>query len=295
MDVELEHFKSNINLVEFASVHAFTELDKRRSSKACTVLRNGNVKIGVSRDKDNHWIFYNFEKENGGSIVDFVMEMNSCNLGVARRYLRSYVGKSITSPIVEYFKNPQSSSFDTRKVSIEFAKLLDIETNNRFLLSRKILNVTISHERFSSSIFTDKNNNAVFPHKNENGITGLEKRNTNFWGFSEGGQRSLWFSRSQPEDNKLIFFESGLDALSYFQIKDDGKSQYFSIGGQISDSQILLIGKVLEKNHGKKILLGFDNDKGGHNFVRKIQETFLNTNFQIDIPLKEGQDWNDCL
>lgn len=295
MDVELEHFKTNINLVEFASIHSFSELDKRRSSRACTVLRNGSEKIGVSRDKDNHWVFYNFDKEDGGSIIDFVMEMNNCNLGVARRYLRSYVGKSITSPIVEYFKNPKSSSFDLRKVSIEFAKLLDIEGNNRFLLSRKISPETVMDVRFAASIFTDKHNNVVFPHKNENGITGLEKRNTNFWGFNEGGQRSLWFSRSKQEDSRLAFFESGIDGLSYFQTKDDEKTQYFSIGGQLSDIQIQLIGKVVEKNKEKEFILAFDNDKGGHSFVRKIQESFQDTKFQIDIPLKEGQDWNDCL
>ncbi|KJS02658.1 MAG: hypothetical protein VR65_04805 [Desulfobulbaceae bacterium BRH_c16a] len=295
MDVELEHFKTNINLVEFASIHSFSELDKRRSSRACTVLRNGSEKIGVSRDKDNHWVFYNFDKEDGGSIIDFVMDRNSCNLGVARRYLRSYVGKSITSPIVEYFKNPKSSSFDLRKVSIEFAKLLDIESNNRFLLSRKISPETVLDGRFAASIFTDKHNNVVFPHKNENGITGLEKRNTNFWGFNEGGQRSLWFSRSKQEDSRLAFFESGLDGLSYFQIKDDEKTQYFSIGGQLSDIQIQLIGKVIEKNKEKEFILAFDNDRGGHSFVRKIQESFQYTKFQIDIPPKEGQDWNDCL
>jgi len=149
--------------------------------------------------------------------------------------------------------------------------------------------------RFAASIFTDKHNNVVFPHKNENGITGLEKRNTNFWGFNEGGQRSLWFSRSKQEDSRLAFFESGLDGLSYFQIKDDEKTQYFSIGGQLSDIQIQLIGKVVEKNKKKEFILAFDNDKGGHSFVRKIQESFQDTKFQIDIPLKEGQDWNDCL
>lgn len=295
MDVELEHFKANINLVEFASIHSFSELDKRRSSRACTVLRNGSEKIGVSRDKDNHWVFYNFDREDGGSIIDFVMYINNCNLGVARRYLRSYVGKIITSPIVEYFKTPKASSFDLRKVSIEFAKLSDIVADNRFLLSRKISSETITDGRFSSSIFTDKNNNVVFPHKNENGVTGLEKRNTKFWGFNEGGQRSLWFSRSRQEDKRLVFFESGLDALSYFQIKDDGKSQYFSIGGQLSDNQIQLIGKVLEKNQEKEFILGFDNDQGGHNYVRKLKESFQNKKFQLDVPLKEGQDWNDCL
>ena len=91
MDVELEHFKDNINLVGFAATHGFSELDKRRSSRACTVLRGGSEKIGISRDKDNHWVFYNFDKESGGSVIDFVMEINNCNLGAARRYLRSFV------------------------------------------------------------------------------------------------------------------------------------------------------------------------------------------------------------
>ena len=130
MDVELEHFKANINLVEFASIHAYSELDKRRSSRACTVLRNGSEKIGVSRDKDNHWVFYNFDKEDGGSIIDFVMYINNCNLGVARRYLRSYVGK--TSP-------PLSSSI----LKLQRQAVLTFEKFQLSLRNFQILSLTI--------------------------------------------------------------------------------------------------------------------------------------------------------
>jgi hypothetical protein len=58
MDEELERFKLDINLAEFAAAYGFP-LDRRESWKGGAVMRHDNGdKIIVSRDAaDRHWIY----------------------------------------------------------------------------------------------------------------------------------------------------------------------------------------------------------------------------------------------
>ena len=300
MDLELERFKSEINLVEFAASLGFTALDVPKSSKACTILRGDAGKIGISRDTDDHWVFFSFSEEEGGSIIDLVMKNRTCNLGQARTFLRPWIGEKSGNKkneirISEQFRNPVRSSADRRKVALEFAKVEPVEKEQIFLESRKIIKATYLNSRFEGSIYQDQFKNAVFPHQDPEGISGLEKRNKKFWSFSEGGKKALWFSRSSRFDKKLVFCESAIDSLSYFQLKDDGISQYFSLGGQMSDEQVELIGVVVKKQPGKEPVLAFDNDENGLKYIDRIQATFPEISFSEDLPVGQGDDWNDCL
>lgn len=292
---ELEKFKSEINLVEFAISLGFSVLDATKSSKACTVLRGELGKIGISRDNDNHWVFYNFNMDSGGSIIDLIMQNKGCNLGAARKILRPWIGKKSENSYLELYKNPRRSSADRRKVALEFARVEPLKMVHVFLESREIESKIYLDKRFNGSIFQDKRNNVVFPHYDQDGISGLEKRNRNFWSFSEGGKKKLWFSRSTPSDERLVFSESAIDSLSYFQLKDDGVSQYFSIGGEMSDEQIELIGVVLNKNPHKKAVLAVDNDQTGLKYIDKLQEAHPQVPFVVDVPTQTDNDWNDCL
>jgi len=73
---ELERFKKEISLMEYAPIYDYTELDRNQSSRTCVVLRRqaDDGKIGVSRGHDGHWVYYDFRRGKGGSILDFVMQ-----------------------------------------------------------------------------------------------------------------------------------------------------------------------------------------------------------------------------
>ena len=79
MDEELERFKRNIGLHEYAASLGY-EMDRKESSKREIVMRKGGDKIAVRLDVDGHHVYYCFrdEKDNG-TILDFVMSRQGKN------------------------------------------------------------------------------------------------------------------------------------------------------------------------------------------------------------------------
>jgi len=145
-------------------------------------------------------------------------------------------------------------------------------------------------------IYSDDDGNAIFPHYDHDGISGFSIINRNYKGFSESGEKGFWFSNYSADDNRIVICESVIDALSYHQLKGDDFSCYFSIDGQLSQKQLLLIDSLVSKNRNKKIVLAFDNDHAGRKYVSQIQRRKNNANnITPDLPEKDEQDWNDVL
>ena len=99
----------------------------------------------------------------------------------------------------------------------------------------------LASERFAGCIRTDSRGNAVFPHFDGEGLCGFEIKNKGFTGFSTGGAKGLFMSNIEPGDNRLVFCESGIDALSYAALFPDERTRYASIGGKPSPMQRELI------------------------------------------------------
>jgi hypothetical protein len=294
---ELETFKRSINLVDFVAFHGFSEIDRLKSSRACTVLRRGGEKIGISQDSNNnHWLYFDIRKEKGGTIIDFLQSETNYNLGEIRRELRSWSGSPAKGLELSTYRLPVTSDPDRLKVTAEYGKCEKVNRSHPFLESRGIKPATYLSNRFSDSLFWDHFNNIVFPHYDTEGLCGLEKRNNKFWGFSDQGKKGMWFSRSRPEDRRFVFCESGIDALSYFQLKDDNVTRYFSLCGNLSDDvQIPLLKVLIAGYPDTDFILAFDNDQGGRKMIKKIETTFPEKSFFVDLPSTEGDDWNDML
>jgi hypothetical protein len=90
MDEELERFKCDIKLHEYAASLAY-EIDQHESSKREIVMRRGGDKISVRRDIDGHYVYYSFRDENDhGTILDFIKARLGKTLGGARVVLRPF-------------------------------------------------------------------------------------------------------------------------------------------------------------------------------------------------------------
>ena len=90
--------------------------------------------------------------------------------------------------------------------------------------------------RFAGRIYTDRFYNAIFPHRDRNGICGFEIRNYHFKGFTKAG-KGLWYSNALPEDTTLIVCEGAIDALSYHTLHRPEQARYFSIAGEMNPMQ----------------------------------------------------------
>src|ERR1022692_4958391 len=106
-DDELDRFKRDIHLVQFAVDRYGYVRDRRESSRACHVLRHekSDDKIVVRQSPDGHWTYFSVrDGRDNGTIIDFLQERGTRGLRDVREELRRYLG----SPRPE-FEPPQAT------------------------------------------------------------------------------------------------------------------------------------------------------------------------------------------
>ncbi len=298
---ELDQFKTKINLVDYAQNNGYQQ-DKNKSSINCIVLKDSQGdKILVGLDKtDNHYFYYSLTTETDkGSIIDFIQKRKNLNLGEVRKELRPWINNNY-SPT---YKSTNKSSIkltptskDKFQIVAQFESFQTIN-NHPYLNQRGINQDTINNPRFKGTIYFDSRNNAIFPHRDREGVCGYETRNQNFKGFSNGGTKGLWVSNSSSKDEKLVICESPLDCLSYHQLFPDDHTRYFATSGTLSQKQKDLLRTAFEKFDQKKgeIIIATDKDIGGEEIAHKLKEIAPKTAQVFRHVPKYQKDWNETL
>ncbi|MEA1990567.1 MAG: toprim domain-containing protein [Pseudomonadota bacterium] len=267
-DQELERFKTDINLVDYAQSLGF-EVVKKESTKKSIKLKNGSDTLIISTDTDGHGIYFNAQSNKSGSIIDLVQEFKNLNLGQVRKELRPFIGRDANARIEQdhYTPKPLKSTKDQVLVANEFAKTEPLLTHP-YLSERGITESTQSNPKFQGKFRIDDRQNVIFPHFKGGEVVGFEKKNTDFTGFSSGGEKSVWYSNGLMQADKVVIVESAIDAMSFEQLHGKGKNYgYISIGGQPRDEQL----QVLAKLDPSKLILGLDNDEGGESIKTQIE------------------------
>lgn len=298
---ELDQFKTKINLVNYAQNNGY-QLDQNKSSINCIVLKdNQGDKILVGLDKtDNHYFYYSLTTETDkGSIIDFIQKRKNLNLGEVRKELRPWINNNY-SPT---YKSTNKSSIkltptskDKYQIVAQFESFQTIN-NHPYLNQRGINQDTIKNPRFKGTIYLDSRQNAIFSHRDREGVCGYELRNHNFKGFSNGGTKGLWVSNSSSKDEKLVICESPLDCLSYHQLFPDDHTRYFATSGTLSQKQKDLLRTAFEKFDQKKgeIIIATDKDIGGEEIAQKLKEIAPKTAQVFRHAPKYQKDWNEAL
>jgi hypothetical protein len=161
------------------------------------------------------------------------------------------------------------------------------ETVKSTLFAGKILQCQIGH--FS---------NIAFPYQEKIGdnYVGAEVRNHQFKRHLRGSLRSssVWVSNVPREVKRLIICESAIDCLSYFQLKGTMGDVYISIGGSITNGQLLTIFNMVKQiplDATFRVVIAVDHDKMGKEYTKKILAAIPDA--IVDYP--EGKDYNEEL
>ena len=94
------------------------------------------------------------------------------------------------------------------------------------------------------------------------GMCGYEIKNTGFTGFSPGGSKGLWCSRTTEEDDTLVIGEAAIDLLSFAALHPSETSRYVSTGGALNPSQPELIRRAVTKlPEGAKVILAMERGR----------------------------------
>ena len=304
---ELDTFKSQINLVDFAIAQGFS-IDKKASSTNSVSLRNEiGEKIVVRPVTEGHDVYFtpnNFLKS--GTVIDFVQQFHQVNLGQARKILRDYLGQTQQTGKVGRQRRPRLPQhvMSTLKSSSKTDAPVFVAQNypnlwrHDYLERRGITPQLLQGDRFKNQAKLDDRNNATFPYRDLGRITGFELRNFDFKGFSKGGSKSLWRSNQQPDDSQLVIVESPIDALSFHQLHGDRRTRYIATGGTISQRQQELIEVELRAIAQKSgvIILATDNDEAGDKLAEQIDKLAPDVKFFLKKRMQPKlKDWNEDL
>ena len=240
-DPELERFKVDINLTEYAASQGFN-LDIRESSLNSAIMSKAGDKIVVARANDNHWVYFSVHNDyDNGSIIDFIQKRKNLNLGRIRQLLRPWIGMHGYKPKKvdpdHYVVDLLPISKDLAQVKAQYAATNGAIKHPYLNGIRSIPTALLSGERFVGRIRIDDRGNAIFPHFSREGITGFEIKNQGFTRFSKGGTKGLWCSRGFMNDTKLVVSETAIDALSYAALFNLTDARYVSIGGALNPLQ----------------------------------------------------------
>lgn len=293
----LEDFKTGINLVEFATSYGYV-LDRRETSRNSAVMRHaGGDKIIVARAAQGHWVYFSVRDDaDNGTIIDFVQHRKQgATLGHVRRELAAWSGAMNVPRFVLPELNPVSK--DRAGVLRNWERMSDV-ASHAYLEARGLSSTLLASNRFARTFRIDARRNAVFPHRDDDGVCGYEIKNRGFAGFAKGGVKALWLSNRRPDDSVLVVAESAIDALSHAALKTCSSTYYASTAGGWSDStRAMLRSVVASLPPTGRVLLAFDNDAQGREYVEAAIKLLSDQNRALvpGLPPVAGKDWNDVL
>ncbi len=294
---ELERFKSDINLTEYAAARGY-QVDRRESSRNSVVMRHPlfDDKIVVSRaERGGHWIYFSVrERGDSGTIIDFVRHRDRCSLAAARLALATWLGVDRPRVAPASYRaslSPGAIDRDAVRLVYDSARLV---ADSPYLRSRGVRPATLTDPRFLGTFRADTHGRILFPHHDDAGFAGFESKGHGWTSFAPGGVKALWSSNTLPTDTRLVLVESAIDALSHYQLYPDARTRYVSTAGSIGEHQRRVISATLARlPAGSMVLLAFDRDAGGEDLARQVRELAPGPFERVTSPI--GKDWNDCL
>jgi len=302
---ELEAFKRDIDVRQFAASLGY-EINRRESWRGSTVMRRGDDKIVVKRNRNRHYVFFSVRDDrDNGTIIDFLQRRQKLSLGAVRQALRPWIGKPADA--LPSFPRLEPASQDRMRVESQYRRMAQVIRHPYLELQRSVPAAVLASRRFAGRVRSDTRGNAVFPHFDREGLCGYEIKNMGFTGFAAGGAKGLWFSHAGPDDRRLVLTESAIDALSHATLFPDAADQtrYASLGGKPNSKQPDLVKATIAKlPEGSEIVAAFDADRAGRMLVEMVRVAVAavatetartDMSFHVHLPVQEGKDWNQVL
>lgn len=314
---ELDAFKRDIDLSVFSASHGFV-LDKERTTRHCVMMRRGGDKIAISNN-GRHYVFWDVnDRKNNGTIVDLCQNLiePGCSLGRVRQLCRPYLNTGYVEAVRRehagrYATEIKPSQTDLLAVAVNYSRFVPIAQPHAFLCDKRgVPFELLQSDRLQGRLrHCPRRGSIVYPHYGCPTGSGSEDRclvgfeihgEGGLKMYSKGGRKGLFSSKGYPGDTRLAVAESGLDALSYLALHDDGQTRVVSIGGKLNPTQPVLLESAFANLGQGQIIAAVDNDKAGDELCRELNELVKQSGnrelcFVDHRAPKRGADWNAVL
>ncbi|MDF9801322.1 hypothetical protein OKW21_006631 [Catalinimonas alkaloidigena] len=306
---ELNYYKENIDIRDYLETSGYT-LDKTRDTaryRAYSHQENGD-KIYIPRNSKygvpNYYV-NQFDNDDKGTVIDFVMSREQKSLNEARLTLRDFqqgyvpsVKQQQTVPVHEEKNTEERRQYMVEKIAKEYPSGLDDE----YLEKRLLSSATLHHPAFKGKVKLNEVSEdkwIVFPLENEHGKpTGLSMKGNGKERIL-GEKSGVWISHPRvlgKNVDQLVITEHPIDAMSYHQLHGSSPQNhnavYLATAGNPSHKQLEVIQSKVNELQPKEIVLANDNDKAGHQYDEKYQEKLQFGNAHTRIEKSQFKDWN---
>jgi len=290
-------FKQSINLTQYAASMGY-ELDRKKSTKSSVAMRHGNGdKVIISR-RGNNWVYFSVHDDaDNGTIVDFIQKRTAKSIWKIGQELQAWLGGGETFPDPHtYAQDVEGQQRDRPRVQAVLKRARPVTAHPYLVDERKIPADVMAEHRFRGRIYKDRYGNVMFPHRDAEGICGLELKNTGKSFLVKGSAKGLWTSNIFASDKMLVI----VDALSYCAIFRKPDTAYAAVSGAMGSKQYTVIMELVRKMQKlETIILATDNDDGGDGIAKKLEAHIRRQGFTGEIvrhsPMNKGYDWNDEL
>ncbi len=265
--MDASQLKRDIDIRAVALAYGFT-FDRTMKWAGHEGYRRGKEKLYISQ-KPWGGFFWNARSSDKGSVIDFVMRYgNARSAKEAIDELNGWTGGCVIRPVAA--EHPKDHSAVQRRVSL----MKDTFRHAYLETCRGIPAAELQHWRMRGRVKIDRHENAIFPHRDMTEITGYEIRGPGFKGFSKGGSRALWESKTSVEDTELVFSEAAIKAMAFHVLHDHGRMRLASTAGTISNSQKGLIANAIRGLPRGVVTAARDADAGGDKWTAEIHAAF---------------------
>lgn len=290
---ELDHFKQAIDLVDYATRRHGYDVKKAGPRGQWHQLEKDGEMLIVSRKAGGYQVYLNpGDDRDSGSIIDFVKTRENQTLGQVRQTLRQYLGQSepggqaAASPPPPTAYVPQPSEPAEMETEAErrarlVAAVMGTHaalTDRSYLHHRHLSDETIDSPAFQGRVFTSQQGtfrNTAFPLYNEHGIVTVEQLGVDYKHLLQLPKTGVWVSHPTQGPGtpvqRLVVSESPVDAMSYHQLHHRGaegqpNTLYVATSGTVTERQVELIQKLIDKQEPREVVLANDNDAAGRRF-----------------------------
>lgn len=283
LNMTFREFKERVSILQVAEHLGYLPV-RGKSSAARPVLRDagGDTVLIKNPTTPGSQLFRNLNFNEQGSVIDFVK--NRLN----RFTVVSFSGEMDgINRVLEYFAGQKydNAKFKSQTLSVrrdfnesDYKAIIPELKDLSFLTRERHLSPDTVNDflPFIRIVQNDKYKNIGFPFAvpgKDNKVTGFEIRNFGrFKSFSAGGDKiySAWvadFSFDRTGVSNVFFFESAIDAMSFYELHRNHfsreRSAFVSTGGFPALEQF---NNVIKAYPNADLFACHDNDRNGHIF-----------------------------
>ncbi|PEJ58000.1 hypothetical protein CN692_10775 [Bacillus sp. AFS002410] len=253
--------------------------------------------------KDNLY-YWNSKQEKGVGAISFAMMYYRLTFPEAVKEINDLKYNE---------KNREQRQIELNKKQgpFRYPAFLDVkETDaiqNYLVNERKINPRLVDWLIMNEFIVQDQRKNVVFKWKeqggkgevvgaNRQGTIKMDNRRGSFKQILPNGKEHSGFTIDIGKPTKVIAFESPIDLLSYWSIKQNNLTNVRLVSMDGLKPKTIVQSHIDAKKEGhaiEKWVLAVDNDEAGWNFIETIKKLVKPSVLEVDLPSEK--DWNDQL